>query len=319
LWNSGKAIHYSRRGDQQTSIRNRRSRFPQDSHISPPTSPISNTKEGLTIGVIYVISDSLGETAECVARAAASQFDGGEIDIRRVPYVTDAEHLEDVIHEAAQEKGIIAFTLVLPELKKQLLQLAAAQGLAAVDLLGPLMDAITRVTGDEPRLEPGLIRRTDEDYFRKMEAIDFAVKYDNGKDTRGLIHADLVLVGVSRTSKTPVCMYLAHKRLRAANLALVPEVPLPEELLALPAEKIIGLTIDAEQLYQVRQERLRTLGLPGPAGYATRERIEAELAYARRVMDQLGCPVIDVTNKAVEDTAGKILQIYYRRESSYGK
>jgi len=236
-----------------------------------------------------------------------------------VPYVTDAEHLEEVIQEAAQEKGIIAFTLVLPELKKQLLQLAAAQGLAAVDLLGPLMDAITRVTGDEPRLEPGLIRRTDEDYFRKMEAIDFAVKYDNGKDTRGLIHADLVLVGVSRTSKTPVCMYLAHKRLRAANLALVPEVPLPEELLALTAEKIIGLTIDAEQLYQVRQERLRTLGLPGPAGYATRERIEEELAYARRVMDQLGCPVIDVTNKAVEDTAGKILQIYYRRESSYGK
>ncbi|WP_253256388.1 pyruvate, water dikinase regulatory protein [Moorella sp. E306M] len=275
-------------------------------------------KGGFTIGVIYVISDSLGETAEYVARAAASQFDGGELDIRRVPYVTDAEHLEEVINEAAQEQGVIAFTLVLPELKKRLLELAAERGLTAVDLLGPLMDAIARATGVQPRLEPGLIRRLDEDYFRKMEAIDFAVKYDNGKDTRGLCHADLVLIGVSRTSKTPVCMYLAHKRLRAANLALVPEVPLPEELLSLPAEKIIGLTIDAEKLYQIRQERLKTLGLPGQADYATRSRIEQELAYARKVMDQLGCPVIDVTNKAVEETAGKILQIYYRREG-YGK
>ncbi|AKX93362.1 putative pyruvate, phosphate dikinase regulatory protein [Moorella thermoacetica] len=272
------------------------------------------SKGGVTIGVIYVISDSLGETAEYVARAAASQFDGGGLDIRRVPYVTDLDHLEEVVNEAAQEQGIIAFTLVLPDLKKKLLELAAARGLEAVDLLGPLMDAITRVTGGRPRLEPGLIRRTDEDYFRKMEAIDFAVKYDNGKDIRGLSHADLVLIGVSRTSKTPVCMYLAHKRLRAANLALVPEVPLPGELLNLPPEKIIGLTIDAGLLYQIRQERLKTLGLPGPAGYATRERIEEELAYARRVMDQLGCPVINVINKAVEETAGKILQIYYRRE-----
>ncbi|MEW8958754.1 MAG: pyruvate, water dikinase regulatory protein [Moorella sp. (in: firmicutes)] len=273
---------------------------------------------GFTIGIIYIISDSLGETAEYVARAAASQFDGGELDIRRVPFVTEAEHLEEVMNEAAQEGGIVVFTLVLPELKRRLLELAAERGITAVDLLGPLIDAFARATGREPRQEPGLIRRLDEDYFRKMEAIDFAVKYDNGKDPRGLCHADLVLIGVSRTSKTPVCMYLAHKRLRAANLALVPEVPLPEELLTLPAEKIIGLTIDAEKLYQIRQERLKTLGLPGQAGYATRSRIEEELAYAREVMARLGCPVIDVTNKAVEETADKILQIYYRREG-YGK
>lgn len=213
--------------------------------------------------------------------------------------------------EAAQEKGLIAFTLVLPELKARLLELAAAHGVPAVDLLGPMLEAIAAITGKAPRLEPGLIRRLDEDYFRKMEAIDFAVKYDNGKDPRGLSHADVVLIGVSRTSKTPVCMYLAHKRLRAANLALVPEVPLPEELLALPRGKIIGLTIEAEQLYQIRQERLRTMGLPGQADYATIGRIKQELAYAEEVMKRLGCPVIDVTNKAVEDTAVKILQIYY--------
>lgn len=273
---------------------------------------------GFTISVIYIISDSLGETAEYVARAAASQFDGDELDIRRVPFLTEAEHLEEVMNEAAQEGGIVVFTLVLPELKRRLLELAAERGITAVDLLGPLIDAFARTTGREPRREPGLIRRLDEDYFRKMEAIEFAVKYDNAKDPRGLCYADLVLIGVSRTSKTPVCMYLAHKRLRAANLALVPEVPLPEELLTLPAEKIIGLTIDAEKLYQIRQERLKTLGLPGEAGYANRSRIEEELAYAREVMAKLGCPVIDVTNKAVEETADKILQIYNRREG-YGK
>ncbi len=227
--------------------------------------------------------------------------------------MTDTEYLEEIVNEAAQEKALIAFTLVLPQLKERLLQLTAGCGLVAVDLLGPLIENITNLTGEQPLREPGLIRRLDEDYFSKMEAIDFAVKYDNGKDTRGFSYADLILIGVSRTSKTPVCMYLARKRLRVANLALVPEVSLPEELLSLSPEKIIGLTISSDQLYQIRQERLKTLGLPGEAGYATKGRIEQELAYARKVMKRLSCPIIDVTNKAVEETAGKILQIYYRR------
>nr|WP_297199101.1 pyruvate, water dikinase regulatory protein [Thermanaeromonas sp.] len=265
---------------------------------------------------MYVVSDSLGETAEYVARAAASQFDGSDFDIRRIPYVTDPEHLEEIVAAAAQEKGIIAFTLVVPELKKRLVELAAEYKVPAVDLLGPMLEAIKAVTGKSPRLEPGLIRRLDEEYFRKMEAIEFAVKYDNGKDPRGLLYADLVVIGVSRTSKTPVCMYLAHKRIRAANLALVPEVPLPEELLAVPRERVIGLTISAEKLYQIRQERLKTLGFSGRADYATLPRIKQELAYAEEVMQRLGCPVIDVTNKAVEDTAVKILEIYNRREKN---
>jgi len=196
------------------------------------------------------------------------------------------------------------------------MEMCVAKGLIAVDLLGPLLEAIEQAIGEQPLFEPGRIRLLDVDYFNKMEAIDFAVKYDNGKDYRGFGHADLVLIGVSRTSKTPVSMYLARKRLRVANLALVPEVPLPEELLLQPKEKIIGLTIDAEQLYQIRQERLKTLGLTGPADYANRKRIEQELAYAKGVMERIGCPVIDVTNKAVEETAGKILQIYYWGDKS---
>ncbi|MDN5347482.1 MAG: [pyruvate, water dikinase]-phosphate phosphotransferase / [pyruvate, water dikinase] kinase [Clostridia bacterium] len=250
-----------------------------------------------------------------MVRAAVCQFDTGNLEIKRIPYVTSTDLLEEVVSLAAGEPSLIAYTLVLPELKQRLQELAAAHGIMTVDLLGPMMEAIAAFTGVKPRLEPGAIRRLDEEYFRKIEAIEFAVKYDNGKDPRGIAHADIVLIGVSRTSKTPVCMYLAHKRIRAANLALVPEVPLPEELLALPEGKIVGLTIDAHQLYEIRQERLKSLGFPVRADYATMDRIKAELSYAQKIMEQLRCPVIDVTNKAVEETAGKILQIYQRREA----
>lgn len=241
-----------------------------------------------------------------------------DFNIRRVSFVTDIDYLEEIVSEAVEEKAVITFTLVLPDFRKKLLELSAANGLLAVDLLGSLIDAIAAASGKEPLLEPGLSRRMDQDYFNRIEAIDFAVKYDNGNDTRGFSHADLVLIGVSRTSKTPVSMYLARKRLRVANLALVPEVPLPEELLSIPKERIIGLTIEAEKLYQIRQERLKSMGLTANADYASMQRIHQELAHAGKVMEGLGCPVINVTNKAVEETAREIVQIYNRGER-YGK
>lgn len=268
----------------------------------------------MSIHIIYVISDSLGETAELVARAAASQFDGGDFLIRRFSYVSDSKYVEEIVEKAEEEKALLIFTVVLPSIKNKILEMAQAKNMKAVDVLGPLMETLAEVTGKDPRLQPGLIRRLDENYFRKMEAIEFAVKCDDGKNPRGLLYADLVLIGVSRTSKTPVSLYLAHKNLKVANLPLVPETPLPEELFLIPTWKIIGFTIDADKLYSIRLERLKTLGLPDQAGYADRNRIEEELAYACKVMDQLGCPVIDVTHKAVEETAALILQIYNRRE-----
>lgn len=276
-------------------------------------------KEGKIINspklpIIYVISDALGETAEFVARAAASQFNSGHVEIRRQPYVTDSQQIIEALEEASELKAIIAYTLVVPEMKALMEVEAEKRNLITVDVMGPMMEAITNHTSIVPKRQPGLLHKLDEDYFRKVEAIEFAVKYDDGKDPRGVIYSDIVLIGISRTSKTPLCMYLAHKRIKAANIPLVPEVPPPDELFKVSPKKIVGLTIRPNILNEIRQERLKTLGLSSNADYASLERIVMELEYAEKIMKKVGCPVIDVTNKAVEETAGKILQIYYRGE-----
>jgi regulator of PEP synthase PpsR (kinase-PPPase family) len=265
--------------------------------------------------VIYIVSDSLGETAEFVARAAASQFNAdGKFKIRRVPYVSDKKALKEVVDEASGVPSIIVYTLVIPDLKRELEELAHSYNIPAVDVMGPILEALAQITAMTPKMEAGLLHRLDDEYFRRVEAIEFAVKYDDGKDPRGLLYADVVLIGVSRTSKTPVCMYLANKRLKAANVPLVPEVEPPTELFRIPSRKIIGLTIDPQSLNEIRRERLKTLGLTTDAEYANLERIRKEIDYANRLMIQLGCPIIDVTNKAVEETASKVLEIYYKGE-----
>jgi regulator of PEP synthase PpsR (kinase-PPPase family) len=266
-----------------------------------------------------VISDSLGETAEFVAKAAASQFNSGQVEIKRIPYVNDEEHIAEILAEMAGQNAMIAFTLVLPRLRQCLLDKAREYNILAVDVLGPMLDAFSRLSQTPPRLEPGLLHKLDEDYFSRVEAIEFAVKYDDGKDPRGILYADIVLIGISRTSKTPLCMYLAHKRIRAANVPLVPEVSPPEELFSIPPRKIVGLTVKPEILNPIRQERLKSLGLAPSADYASMERILKEIEYAEKIMSKIGCPVIDVSNKAVEETASRILQIYYRGEQSERK
>lgn len=262
--------------------------------------------------VVYVVSDALGETGELVARAASSQF-AKDIDIRRFSYVSEKEHIAEIVEEAQGYHCIIAYTLVVKELEQYLLTLAAEKNIPTVDILGSMIDTIAKTTGTLPKREPGLIRKLDEQYFRKVDAVDFAVKYDDGKNPQGLIYADLVILGVSRTSKTPLCMYLAHKRLRAANMPLVPEVAVPEEIYQLPRSKIFGLTIEPGKLYQIRSQRLKSLGLKESAGYASMERICYELEYAMKIMNDLGCHIIDVTDRAVEETANMILDIYYRK------
>jgi len=264
--------------------------------------------------VVYIMSDSVGETAEFVVRAAASQFDAGNFDLRRVSHVHETSVIDEAVQSAQEEQAIIAFTLVLPELREYLLHCAAAAGVHAVDIMGPMVDAFERIMGQPPRRKAGLVHQLDDEYFRRVEAIEFAVKYDDGRDPRGLERADVILVGVSRTSKTPLSMYLAHKRLCVANVPLVPEVAAPKELFELSdRKKIVGLTIRADQLNLIREERLKALGLGAKASYASEERILEELEYSDNVMRRLGCPVIDVSNKAVEETAGLILDIVGRR------
>ncbi|MCD8511435.1 MAG: kinase/pyrophosphorylase [Bacillus sp. (in: Bacteria)] len=258
--------------------------------------------------IVYVVSDSVGETAELVVKAAASQFNHLNIDIRRIPYVEDEETIEEVVTLAQEVNAIIAFTLVVPDKKQYLVDLAMKAGVTTVDIIGPMIGKIQDITKKEPRYEPGLVHKLDEDYFRKVEAIEFAVKYDDARDPQGVLKADLVLIGVSRTSKTPLSMYLAHKGYKVANIPLVPEVAPPEELFKVSRTRCVGLVITPDKLNEIRKERLKSLGLTAKSNYARLERILEELDYAESIMKRVGCPVINVSNKAIEETANYIIE-----------
>ena len=256
---------------------------------------------------IYAVSDSIGETAEQVAKAVIRQFDIAEFDIKRVSYVNDKEAIDNLIAKASKENSFIVFTLVVEELRDYITIKAAEYGIGAVDLMTPILVPLVKQLGLSPKNEPGLLRKLDEKYFKKVEAVEFAVKYDDGKDTRGILLADVILIGVSRTSKTPLSMYLAHKNIKVANIPLVPEVSPPDELKLISPKKIIGLTLNVNNLNKIRKERLKAMGLKDTANYANMERIFEELDYSERVMKMLKCKVIDTTDKAVEETASIIL------------
>ncbi len=257
---------------------------------------------------IYAVSDSIGETAELVAQAVSKQFDIVDFEIKIIPYVNDIKAIDKIIDNAKQGNAIIVFTIIIEEIRNYLVQKAEENNIVAVDVMTPILIPIVNKLGLSPRREPGLLRKMDDKYFKKVEAVEFAVKYDDGKDTRGIMLADIVLIGISRSSKTPLSMYLAHKNIKVANIPLVPEVELPEELFCIPKEKIIGLTISSEQLIKIRKERLKSIGLKDTANYAKNERILEEINYSNKVMERLGCRVIDTTNKAVEEIASIILE-----------
>lgn len=262
--------------------------------------------------VVFVVSDSVGETSDLVARAAISQFMATPVEIRRFSMVDDQQAVREVVEAARLQPTLIVYTIIVPELRDELKQLVMQYGLTAVDIMGPMLDGLEQVLGHPPKLEPGLVHKLDEEYFRKVEAIEFAVKYDDGKDPRGFLRADVVLLGVSRSSKTPVSMYLAHRRIKVANLPLVPEVALPKELFMLQPHKIVALRVSPEKLHGIREERVKTIGLRSDANYSSMERILMELDYAEEVFKKVGCPVVDVTNKAIEETAVRVLELINR-------
>ncbi|MFS0672838.1 pyruvate, water dikinase regulatory protein [Ornithinibacillus sp. 179-J 7C1 HS] len=255
---------------------------------------------------VFVLSDSVGETAELVIKAGLSQFTYS-LEIQRIPYVEDKQTIDEALNRAKDANGIIGFTLVDPILRDYLNEKASEVNVEAIDIMGPMLQAMERFFNKKPRQEPGLVHKLDEDYFRKVEAIEFAVKYDDGRDPRGISRADIILIGVSRTSKTPLSQFLAHKRLKVANIPIVPEVEPPEELFMVDPKKCIGLRIEPTKLNDIRKERLKALGLGNQATYANIKRIHQELDYFDKIVDRIGCRVVDVSNKAVEETANHIL------------
>ncbi|MCK8058117.1 MULTISPECIES: pyruvate, water dikinase regulatory protein [unclassified Fusibacter] len=258
---------------------------------------------------IYIISDSVGETGEHVARAAAGQFKNSEFEVKKYPYIEDVERIKEILEEAATRRSILVFTTVLQHLREMITGFCKAHKMPFIDVMNPLIHTFKHFLNEDPINEPGTIHKLDEKYFNRVEAVEFAVKYDDGKDPRGVKKADVVILGISRTSKTPLSMYLAHKNIKVANIPLVPEVPVPKEVYEISSKKIVGLTNTPAKLNEIREERLKALGLTSNAIYANMNRINEELEYAEEIMSAIGCPVIDVSNKAIEETANIILQI----------
>ncbi len=218
------------------------------------------------------------------------------------------EQIEKIMQEAKEQNAIVCYTIVSPEMREAIDRKADETGVQIVDILGPVLKAIEKTSGLSPKNQPGLIHALDHEYFKRVAAVEFAIKYDDGKNPWGLTKADLVIIGVSRTSKTPLSMYLANKQLKVANVPLVPEIPPPEELFKVPSNRIIGLLIDPYKLNEIRIARLKAMGLTDGANYADIHRIQEELDYARAIMQRLHCMVINVSNRAIEETASLILE-----------
>jgi regulator of PEP synthase PpsR (kinase-PPPase family) len=259
---------------------------------------------------VFIISDSLGETGAIVAKAAISQFKDQQFQIKRYPYINEIDKLKEILNEVSSaENPVIIYTLVDKILIQYIRDYVRHKKILAIDIMSPILGGLSEMLGKEPSYEAGVIRKLDEAYFSRVAAIEFAVKYDDGKDPRGLSKADLVLVGISRTSKTPLSMYLANMNIKVANIPLVIESEPPKEIFEIPAKKIIGLTNSPEKLNEIREERLKHLGLPSGSNYASLGRILDELDHSEKIMKKIGCPVINVANKAIEETSGIILSL----------
>jgi regulator of PEP synthase PpsR (kinase-PPPase family) len=264
---------------------------------------------------IFLVSDGTGETAEKVLRAALLQFPHQDVRMKMFMRIRRESEVRDIVIKAQESGALLVFTVVNREQRELLHRLTYELNVESVDLIGSLIGKLSGFLSSQPSGTPGLMHSISEEYFRRIEGVEFAVRNDDGREPRNLKYADLVLVGISRTSKTPLSMYLAQRGLKMANIPLVPDVPPPPELFLIDQTRIYGLMIDLNMIIKVRKERLRHMGLPPDSSYALRDQVLKELRSAKELYDQNPLwPVIDVTRRAVEESAALIMDIYKQRE-----
>lgn len=257
---------------------------------------------------VFVVSDGTGETANGVVKAAMLQFQT-LWRLRTFGEVRHDSQVRRVLELADRVSALVVFTVVDKRVAARIRELGAEYGVPTVDLLGPLIANVAQHLHAEPRLQPGLLHGFSDEYFRRVEAVEFAVRHDDGLNLRTLFEADIVLTGPSRTSKTPLSMYLAQRGYRAGNVPLIPGLDPPRQLLEVEPRKVIGLTIDPATLVTVRQARIRMLGVAPYSSYVDAEDVEQEVARARRLYRERGWRHVDISGKAVEETASRILEI----------
>ncbi|WP_240664039.1 pyruvate, water dikinase regulatory protein [Macrococcus sp. DPC7161] len=253
---------------------------------------------------IFVVSDSIGETAQRMTHATLSQFpDLSHVEVKKFSFVHDEEALKNILNLAKQKEAIVVTTLVEEALNVFGHEYANAQGIPYIDYMSDLIHLISDKTGSQPLMESGALRKLDRDYFKRIEAMEYSVKYDDGKNFTHLEEADALIVGVSRTSKTPLSMYLANKGYKVANIPLVPESPVPEHVYTQKHKKVFGLTASPKYIMNIRTERMKVLGLPNTGQYNDMQRIKEELIYAEEVFKRLNAIVINTEYKSIEESA----------------
>jgi len=266
----------------------------------------------VTLVELHVISDSTGETAARLVQALEAQFPDQEFLEIRHPSVETVSDLQLAVDRMKGRPAVVIYTLVEPELREWMRTLCRRAKLHYCDLLGQPIDAVARVSGQAAKMKPRARPPLNDAYFRRMSAIEFAVKFDDGVGS-GLNEADIVLVGVSRTSKTPLSIYLGYLGYKTANVPLVKGIEPPPELFEIDQSKVIGLTIDAQRLSEIRSERIRWMR--GDGKYASLVEIYDELEYADRVHRRLGCPVLEVSELSIEEISHRIIRLVERRQA----
>lgn len=263
---------------------------------------------------ILVLSDGTGETGEKMVRAALQQFRGHLVHVRTYAHITRPDQLRSWFRMAGQQHAAVVTTLVDNEMRTYAAELALEHGVSHLDLIEDLLGVLASYLEQQPEGVPGLLHQADESYFRRIDAVEYTVKADDGKEPRMLDKADIILVGVSRTSKTPLSTYLAHKGYKVGNVPIVLEHPFPDQLGTVDQRRVFALTIDPDALQAIRVARMRAMGMARRMNYSDMHYILAELEYAEDLFRRhREWPVIDVTGKAVEETAATILGILHDR------
>jgi [pyruvate, water dikinase]-phosphate phosphotransferase / [pyruvate, water dikinase] kinase len=263
---------------------------------------------------LHLLSDSTGETLENIAKAALAQFDDADHVVKHFwPMVRSESHLERILADVAANPGLVLFTLVNRDTRRKLEQRCLALNLPAIAALDQVTDALSTMLGQEAQARPGRQHLMDSAYFARVEAIQFTIAHDDGINAHNWEHADIVLAGVSRTSKTPTSIYLANRGYKTANIPIVPESPPPDNLYTLKHPMVVGLMTTPDRLIQVRRNRLLSLNQIPDTDYVDEERVKAEVAYARRMFADNDWPVIDVTRRSIEESAAAIINLVNER------
>ncbi|MBK5921349.1 phosphoenolpyruvate synthase regulatory protein [Rhodothalassium salexigens] len=271
-----------------------------------------------TVQHIHLISDATGETLESMAKAALAQFDTGEVRKHIWPMIRSPQQMDRVMNDIERRPGLVLYTLVNEQIRDVLVRRSSAAGLKHVSVLDPVISALASYLGQEATHLPGRQHMMDAQYFDRIEAMHYTMAHDDGQMPDGLAAAQIILVGVSRTSKTPTAIYLANRGFRVANVPFVLNARMPEERMAKANALVVGLTTSPERLVQIRTSRLRSIQEQSQTDYTDLETVREEVRLCRRYCNERGYPVIDVSRKSIEEAAAAIINLYHERKGPCG-